>query len=210
MLGLAATILPMALPAPVVAAEAAEAGGAVAPTPTTPRVVPDETPPAFLISDAQAENARMLVDGTLPDPLPSEPDDLATRIVDIAEMSDALLFSEVATGTNLASPPCARTSRGVARAADGLVSEMLSGKSQTGKHEFSRRLLSVPGGDIFRDRIVGRTNHSTRIRNCEQAGTGLVNEGQFPDFGGIREVLRPKNDHVSLAPTKLRIKEVKP
>ena len=62
-------------------------------------MLPDETPPAFLISEATATRAITQVGGTAPDDNAPSPSDLATEIVEIAQMPNiALQFSEIGTG----------------------------------------------------------------------------------------------------------------
>ncbi|MCY4035294.1 MAG: hypothetical protein OXF29_06505, partial [Hyphomicrobiales bacterium] len=90
LLRLAAILLPTAL---LAACGGGGGGGAAAP------VLPDETPPAFRISEATATRAIMQVGGTAPDDNAPSPSDLATQIVEIAQMPNiALLFSEIGTG----------------------------------------------------------------------------------------------------------------
>ena len=90
LLRLAAILLPTAL---LAACGGGGGGGAAAP------VLPDETPPAFLISEATATRAITQVGGTAPDDNAPSPSDLATEIVEIAQMPNiALLFSEIGTG----------------------------------------------------------------------------------------------------------------
>ncbi|MCY4049312.1 MAG: hypothetical protein OXF24_06980 [Hyphomicrobiales bacterium] len=90
LLRLAAILLPTAL---LAACGGGGGGGAAAP------VLPDETPPAFLISEATATRAITQVGGTAPDDNAPSPSELATEIVEIAQMPNiALLFSEIGTG----------------------------------------------------------------------------------------------------------------
>ena len=61
-----------------------------------PQVQLEELPRPLIPVDG-AMLARMLTGGVLPDPLP-QPSDLEMKVVEIAGMSDALLFSETASG----------------------------------------------------------------------------------------------------------------
>ena len=94
LLRLAVILLPTAL-----LAACGGGGGGGAAAPVLPPVV-TEIPPAFLISEIQAADARTQIGGTLPNPLPS-PSDLAEQVVNIAQVSDALSFKEVADGAGI-------------------------------------------------------------------------------------------------------------
>ena len=93
LLRLAAILLPTAL-----LAACGGGGGGGAAAPVVPPVV-TETPPDFLISETEAVQAIQLVNGTAPDDNAPSPSELASRIVNIAQMPNiALQFSEIGTG----------------------------------------------------------------------------------------------------------------